>query len=95
MLTAEHICCYAVCDIKIKHNNVDNINTFKSLSRSSIVAQILEAGWSKWEVTGAKLRIMECVEGEEHKVGSELSIVSTGILSSCLPGSSQKIVANT
>lgn len=45
----------------------------------------------KWLV--AKLRIMECLEGEEQK--AELTTASARILTSCLPGSSQKTVVAT
>lgn len=64
---AEHICCYSVRHIKIKHNNVDNINTFKSLSHSTAVAQVLETEWSKWEVTRGKIKNYGGVEGEQYR----------------------------
>lgn len=33
--TVEYICCYSVRYIKISHNNAANIDSFKSLSRST------------------------------------------------------------
>lgn len=90
-LIAEHICCYAVCYIKIKHNHVDSINTWEACHIPLLVHKscTLHDQNKKW--LRAQWRNTECVGGKKHQAGSEPRTASPGIVTSCLPGSPQKL----